>query len=573
MNNYAVYHHLCMLNEIFNECNIKNPLTESIAEATGSFDSEKYRVAVMGESKRGKSSLINALLGTELLPVDILPCTAVNCRIVHSLQKKMVIQLKDGTSRESDIEEIRKYNREEIITHRSENIKEIVIHYPTVYGNSNIQFIDTPGFNEDETAVKAIIDSLCGAETVIFVVSAAMPLSVTEQQAVCEIIKQPHISNVIFAVSFIDRVSDKKKEQDRLTEKISQRIYEDTYEYFCRSNSEFKELLSKAERILRNPVVLPVSSKQAMNAFIKSSERLLEKSRIGCFKQMLFSVLTADREKERIQKIEGICSQTENVFGEYVAERIAAEDEAFAVKRKRKELLEPQLNGYRSFSKEALTEYSELIPQTVYSAIAEKYGSDGFVNEIKKIYISHISSIRCFEFTDEVLGRKLNEAKNEAASDTKKILEKICAEASELTEDTYKKILSFCDNAIGEDESLTEALSYSNCGLHLSFDFPDNRLLLKMGNKYDNCISHITERLNEAYADFSQAAIKYADIHKKRMSGGINLITKKTEEELHRLNEEITAYEKDGMREGNMLLSRKSEIREIIKKLSDAVGC
>ncbi len=35
-----------------------------------------YTVVVLGEFKRGKSTFVNALLGTKLLPMDVLPETA-----------------------------------------------------------------------------------------------------------------------------------------------------------------------------------------------------------------------------------------------------------------------------------------------------------------------------------------------------------------------------------------------------------------------------------------------------------------------------------------------------------------
>lgn len=43
----------------------------------------KFTVGVIGEFLRGKSTVVNALLGRELLPVDIFPCTAVITRVTY----------------------------------------------------------------------------------------------------------------------------------------------------------------------------------------------------------------------------------------------------------------------------------------------------------------------------------------------------------------------------------------------------------------------------------------------------------------------------------------------------------
>ena len=42
---------------------------------------DRFTLAVLGQFKRGKSSLLNALVGRELLPVGVLPLTSANCRI------------------------------------------------------------------------------------------------------------------------------------------------------------------------------------------------------------------------------------------------------------------------------------------------------------------------------------------------------------------------------------------------------------------------------------------------------------------------------------------------------------
>ena len=44
-----------------------------------------FSIAVVGEFKRGKSTLINALLGKEILPADIAPTSATINRITYGL--------------------------------------------------------------------------------------------------------------------------------------------------------------------------------------------------------------------------------------------------------------------------------------------------------------------------------------------------------------------------------------------------------------------------------------------------------------------------------------------------------
>jgi ribosome biogenesis GTPase A len=50
---------------------------EQIAALRGRLDAARLRVLVVGEAKRGKSTLVNALLGREVLPAGVTPLTAV----------------------------------------------------------------------------------------------------------------------------------------------------------------------------------------------------------------------------------------------------------------------------------------------------------------------------------------------------------------------------------------------------------------------------------------------------------------------------------------------------------------
>ena len=64
--------------------------------------SDRFKIMVLGEFKRGKSTFINALLGEEILPAYAVPCTA----IINEIKSADVI----GVFRSKlNIESIRKY--------------------------------------------------------------------------------------------------------------------------------------------------------------------------------------------------------------------------------------------------------------------------------------------------------------------------------------------------------------------------------------------------------------------------------------------------------------------------------
>lgn len=510
MNNYAAYHYLRNPEEVFREEAVENSLSENTSEMIRSIDAEKYRIAVIGECKRGKSSLINAIWGADILPSDILPLTAVNCRIIQGKEKKAVIYFKNGAFSELGTDELKNYTKRAVAENNIcvDNIKEIVVHYPTSFGQGNIEIIDTPGFNDDENAVKRISEAIGAADTVIAVISATMPLSFSEQKIICELIKQPHIYNLIFAVTFIDRISEEKKEQNRLLDNIRQRLCEDTYSYFLNNNGGDSQLLEKARLILGSPQILPVSPKLAINGITDGNESLIKKSRIRDFIQSLDLVITKNREKEALMQIRSICSQAENAFEENIKAKTSEDERIFTEKQERTLLLEEGLSEWAVFPREIMPEYSELTAQTVEQKTKEITGRPDIISGIKEICTEKLSLIKDQEFIEEKLKEVLGQARRVVRCVVEKIGRAICEATSKIAECTYKKLLS------------------------------------KMKNS-DNCISYVKRTLRKSGADFTEAVIRYNDTHRKRMFNGLNYVKRKAEEILqHYSHSEKTEDEK-----------------------------
>src|SRR6476660_5374268 len=61
------------------------PVVKRSDEVLRRIEGDVFRIAVVGEFKRGKSTLINALMGREILPADVLPCSATVNRVTYGL--------------------------------------------------------------------------------------------------------------------------------------------------------------------------------------------------------------------------------------------------------------------------------------------------------------------------------------------------------------------------------------------------------------------------------------------------------------------------------------------------------
>ena len=73
-------------------------LQSTVAACHALLDSEYIDLAVLGQFKSGKSSLLNSVLGESLLPVGALPVTAVVTRLVSGPERAVHVRYTDGKS-------------------------------------------------------------------------------------------------------------------------------------------------------------------------------------------------------------------------------------------------------------------------------------------------------------------------------------------------------------------------------------------------------------------------------------------------------------------------------------------
>lgn len=139
-------------------------LINEITQISQKIQSPTFRIAVVGEFSKGKSTLLNALLGENIQPVRALPCSGVITILRHGLEKRVICRYKDGREEELSPEEYqikasipkeaaRDYYRDELAQC---DIDEIIFEHPNLeFCRYGIEILDSPGLNEhpDRTAI------------------------------------------------------------------------------------------------------------------------------------------------------------------------------------------------------------------------------------------------------------------------------------------------------------------------------------------------------------------------------------------------------------------------------------
>lgn len=143
-------------------------------------------VLFCGEFKRGKSSLVNAIIGTELCPTDIGIATSVVTTIKYGAVKKAVryygnlLEKADSLkSEEIEWEDIDKYTMGDVL--EIDNTILVELSYPSPFLKNGITIIDTPGIGglDPRHAILTHM-ALPKADVIVFVTDAGEPLTLSE---------------------------------------------------------------------------------------------------------------------------------------------------------------------------------------------------------------------------------------------------------------------------------------------------------------------------------------------------------------------------------------------------------
>lgn len=181
-------------------------IVQQIDEARKSLVSNTFTIAVVGKAKRGKSTLINALLGRTndlVAPVDKLPASSTISRFRNGAEKASVLY-QDGATENISFARIREFVTEEGNPGNRKNVAMLEVEgaFPSL--PRQVEVVDTPGAGSIHEHHDALLHGFIPtADAVIFVLTARMPLDQDELSLLKEI-KAADVRKIFFVLNKID---------------------------------------------------------------------------------------------------------------------------------------------------------------------------------------------------------------------------------------------------------------------------------------------------------------------------------------------------------------------------------
>ena len=208
---------------------LPNNLITEVGKISKKIQSQKFRIAIIGESSQGKSTLLNALLGAEIQPMREIPCTGRVTVLKYGDRQRVICRYQDGNEAEISLAEYQEkaaISESVVLGNMSEELaqmelEEIFFEHPDLELCKNgVEIVDSPGLNEHPNRTAITQKLLADTDAVIFLTNAARSLTQGEKELIQRLKLQLNGNNIdlpanklFILVNFIDLVRSKKGRQ------------------------------------------------------------------------------------------------------------------------------------------------------------------------------------------------------------------------------------------------------------------------------------------------------------------------------------------------------------------------
>lgn len=262
-----------------------------------------FRFLVLGDFNRGKSTILNVLLGQEILPIGLTPTTALPTFVRYRSQEKIKVCFKTGKVEELSLEEFK-----ENYTFNSKSFKQklkmlnksvadflapiecAVFELPVKLLQEGIELIDTAGLNYSPEENEKTLSYIEKSHAVIFILS---PLCFTvDEKKFLKTQIRPKVKNVFFLINGWEKICLEEGEcqeiREEFTTQLSNSLNIPEEEVFNLWGKKIFDVyaLEATQRLEKGESIEGTGFKEFTEAFNQFIER-------ECFAEKLYTSLNA----------------------------------------------------------------------------------------------------------------------------------------------------------------------------------------------------------------------------------------------------------------------------------------
>ncbi len=182
---------------------------------------EPFSLVVLGDFKRGKSTIINAILGKSIAPVNVAPETFTINSISYGETPSAEAVLKNGQRITLTADDLVRDRLEKLMRAFPDTLD-----YIDIRDNAEllkeIRIVDTPGLSDLDCLDKQVQDYLVNADAIIYVASALSPFSESEQFFLASHIRPMSFNKLYVLVNMIDAMNS-EEDMDRIINRVRER--------------------------------------------------------------------------------------------------------------------------------------------------------------------------------------------------------------------------------------------------------------------------------------------------------------------------------------------------------------
>ena len=515
-----------------------------------------FTVVVCGEFKRGKSSLINALLGEEVVTTNVTTETVTLNRICYGPHSNEAI-LSGGRRMTLTDEEMRKDRLEELIRQSQEPITQLELHRP-IELLRDMTIIDTPGLNDSIQDFSSLVEhALQQADAVLYLCSVDSPLSHKEQLFLRTMILPQKYTDLFIVANFADML--KEADLDRFQEFMDRRVSGVIPEQKCTLLSALDELCRTGGAERPNE---PLSGVLAHNfdAFRQELEDLIQEKRATLIPDRIHR-LTRGMENALRAELSAIVTGLE-LDAQQARSKVDAQQEQQLHRSKERERLQESLQADIDQMREEAVGWVDGLLRRMSNEVDQL--ADISAEDLTKYYsIYCIDTIqeavnRCVDYHMEKIYDKLDDVSAEAAQGL--------FQQEELHNYGFRFVLSNKTWTTGDNVGYV-ASKFSQLGL-LSLVVDGVAGAMRQKETRDRT-PQILASIKSQYPGFCRSAQDaIADTYRKL---GATVAAQLTEFFNGSLKEEQTQGEQV-MRVAQQTEEKKNEIRAAVERLQNALG-